>query len=79
MKGDITEAILGFLRRIIPKDPCHDSIKKEIWGDLSDIYYRYYSDNQKRAFREIMNDISQEINEGKWKNIHQKIYRTKRS
>ena len=67
----------GILDEIIPKDPGFDDIKNEIWEDLSNIYYKYECDRQKVAFREVMVEISQKIERGKWSNVYQKLYRLK--
>jgi len=50
-------------------------IKEEIWQDLSALYYKYEDEDQKRAFREVMYDISDRIREGKWDSIYKKLYR----
>lgn len=50
-------------------------IKDEIWNDLSDLYYKYEDEDQKRAFREVMHEISEKINDGKWENVYRKLYR----
>ena len=50
-------------------------IKEEIWQDLSALYYKYEDEDQKRAFREVMCDISDRIQEGKWDSVYKKLYR----
>jgi hypothetical protein len=50
-------------------------IKDEIWKDLSDLYYKYEDEDQKRAFREVMHEISDKIKDGKWENVYRKLYR----
>ena len=50
-------------------------IKEEIWEDLSALYYKYEDEDQKRAFREVMYDISNRIKEGKWESVYKKLYR----
>jgi hypothetical protein len=50
-------------------------IKDEIWHDLSALYYKYEDEDQKRAFREVMYDISNRIQEGKWDSVYKKLYR----
>jgi hypothetical protein len=67
----------GILDEIIAKDPNFDDIKNEIWEDLSNISYKYEYDRQKVAFREVMVEISQKIERGKWSNVYQKLYRLK--
>jgi hypothetical protein len=50
-------------------------IKDEIWHDLSALYYKYEDEDQKRAFREVMYEISDRITEGKWDSVYKKLYR----
>jgi len=50
-------------------------IKDEIWQDLSALYYKYEDEDQKRAFREVMYDIADRIQEGKWESVYKKLYR----
>jgi hypothetical protein len=50
-------------------------IKDEIWQDLSALYYKYEDEDQKRAFREVIFDISKKIQEGKWDSVYNKLYR----
>jgi hypothetical protein len=51
-------------------------IKEEIWEDLASLYYRYEDIKQKKAFREVIYDISEKISNGNWAHVYQKIYRT---
>ena len=52
------------------------TMKEEIWADLSRLYYKYDYDLQKRAFREVIKEISQTINEDGWPTAYKRIYRT---
>lgn len=52
-----------------------EELKEEVCNCLSAIYYKYETKDQKRAFREVMQDISKKINEGKWETIYKKLYR----
>ena len=52
-----------------------EGIKEEVWEDLSALYYKYEDNDQKKAFREIMHEISEKINENKWDAIYKKLYR----
>jgi hypothetical protein len=49
-------------------------IKSDIWRDLSLVYYKYEDGAQKRAFREILADISNKINDGNWDIVYRKLY-----
>jgi len=49
--------------------------KEEVWNDLSAIYYKYETEEQKRAFREVMYEICEKIKEGKWDSVYNKLYR----
>lgn len=53
-------------------------IKEEIWQDLSALYYKYEDEDQKRAFREVMYDISERIQEGRWDSVYKILYRVER-
>jgi hypothetical protein len=50
-------------------------MKEEIWADLSSIYYKYEDDGQKRAFKEVVGDMSKKVSEGDWGVIYEKLYR----
>jgi hypothetical protein len=49
--------------------------KVEIWNDLSKVYYKYEGEDWKKAFREVMKDISDKITEERWETIYKKLYR----
>jgi hypothetical protein len=51
-----------------------EELKEEIWGDLSSVYYKYEDHNQKKAFREVIMDLSEELNRGNWKSIYHKLH-----
>lgn len=51
--------------------------KEEIWEDLSLIYFKYDDESQKRAFREVMKEIYEKIEEGRWDEIYREIFRLK--
>jgi len=68
--------IVQYLSRIFPNAPPDiDVMKNEIWTDLSVLYYKYDYDFQKRAFREVLVEMSDKISEGKWATIYKRIYR----
>jgi hypothetical protein len=52
------------------------NIKGEVWGDLSALYYKYDGGDQKRAFREVVREISDKISEGRWETVYNKLYRS---
>lgn len=52
-----------------------DEFKEEVWNDLSAIYYKYETEEQKKAFREVMYEICEKIKEGKWDSVYKKLYR----
>ena len=39
------------------------NMKDEVWLDLSRIYYKYEDTTQKQAFREVVLEMSDKINE----------------
>ncbi|MBD3171668.1 hypothetical protein GF326_04290 [Candidatus Bathyarchaeota archaeon] len=77
-KGDdgILHTVEDMVDQILPAEPGYEAIKEEVWMDLADIYYKYESDSdQKRAFREVMYEISDKIQVGKWDTVYHKLYR----
>ncbi len=64
-----------------PLQPCEvdmGNIKNEVWVDLSAVYYKYEDEDQKKAFREVVYEISEKITEGKWNAIYKKLYRAEK-
>lgn len=51
------------------------NMKDEVWLDLSRIYYKYEDMTQKKAFREVVLEMSDKINDGNWEAIYKKLYR----
>lgn len=66
---DAVNNILG------PSEVDLSEIKEEIWQDLSNLYYKYEDETQKRAFREVMYEICEKISNGKWDSVYNKLYR----
>lgn len=66
---DVVNNILG------PSEVDLSEIKEEIWQDLSNLYYKYEDETQKRAFREVMHEICGKISNGKWDSVYNKLYR----
>ena len=50
-------------------------LKEEVWVDLSRLYYKYGHIVQKQAFREVVREMSEKINEGNWESVYKKLYR----
>jgi hypothetical protein len=72
----LKEAIRDVISKIIPsQDVDIDEVKEEVWTDLSRIYYKYEDEAQKKAFRDIMKEISEKIQDDKWETVYKKIYR----
>ena len=72
LKGMVKDVI----DQILPSSEVElTDIKEEIWQDLSALYYKYEDEDQKRAFREVMYDICNKIQEGKWDSVYRKLYR----
>ena len=64
-----------------PLQPCEvdmGNIKSEVWADLSAVYYKYEDEDQKKAFREVVHEISNKITEGRWNAIYKKLYRAEK-
>jgi hypothetical protein len=55
----------------------HDTneIQGEVWRDLSAVYYKYEDEFQKKAFRQVVNNISKKIEAGNWDSIYKRLYR----
>jgi alpha-amylase/alpha-mannosidase (GH57 family) len=72
----LKEAIQEMISKMLPSteiDP--DEVKEEVWADLSRIYYKYEDEAQKKAFRDILKEISEKIHDDKWETVYKKIYR----
>ena len=68
-------SVTKFVSKVVPlKKVNMETIKQDVWNDLSAVYYKYEDDAQKRAFREIISDISEKVNEGKWDRVYKKLY-----
>jgi hypothetical protein len=67
--------ISGLLTIFPPIETNIEEMKEEIWADLSSIYYKYEDDGQKRAFKEVVGDMSKKVSEGDWGVIYEKLYR----
>jgi len=72
LKGIVKEVIDQILP---PSEVELNTIKEEIWTDLSALYYKYEDEEQKKAFREVMQDICEKISQGKWDAVYGKLYR----
>lgn len=69
------KSVTKFVSTVVPLKKINiETIKQDIWNDLSAVYYKYEDDTQKRAFREILSDISERLNEGKWDCVYKKLY-----
>ena len=71
-KGMVKEVIDQILP---PSDVELVAIKEEIWADLSALYYKYEDEVQKKAFRNVMQDICDKMSQGKWDSVYKKLYR----
>jgi hypothetical protein len=64
------------ISRIVPHAKSDiEKVKEDIWADLSELYYKYDCDSQKRAFREVIRSVSDKINAGNWSSVYQKMHR----
>jgi len=72
-KGMVKEVIDQILP---PSDVELEAIKEEIWADLSALYYKYEDEVQKKAFRQVMQEICAKMSQGKWDTVYKKLYRT---
>jgi len=71
IKEKIRSAIVSILP---PKEIDLDEVKDEVWTELSRLYYKYEDESQKRAFREVMQEIGEKLSEGKWNTVYHKLY-----
>jgi hypothetical protein len=71
-KGMVKEVIDQILP---PSDVELEAIKEEIWADLSALYYKYEDEVQKKAFRQVMQEICVKMSQGKWDTVYKKLYR----
>ena len=72
-------AVRRFFSRVLPSNTISiEALKQDVWSDLSAVYPKYEDDYQKRAFREILFEISERLNEDKWNNIYKKLHITNR-
>jgi hypothetical protein len=70
--GDIRK----FFSRVIPsKTISMETVRQDVWRDLSLVYYKYEDGAQKRAFREILSEVSERINDGNWDSVYRKLHR----
>lgn len=73
------KSVTNFVSTLAPLKKINaETIKREIWNDLSAVYYKYEDDAQKRAFREIISEISEKLNQGKWDLVYRKLYSAER-
>ena len=80
MKSSVDQILNKVKHAIVNIIPANETdmeeMKREVWTDLSYVYYKYDVNGQKRAFREVAQEIAEKIVEGKWNNIYQKLYRS---
>jgi len=68
--------VKGVIDQILPPSDIElEAIKEEIWADLSALYYKYEDEVQKKAFRNVMQDICDKMSQGKWDSVYKKLYR----
>ena len=76
-QNGIKEMVKDVIDQILPPNEVEiETIKQEIWDDLSSLYYKYEDEDQKKAFREVMYEICGKISEGKWDTVYKKLYRS---
>jgi hypothetical protein len=64
------------IRDAIPNRPIFlQEVKTEVWKEFSLIYYKYEDIHQKRAFRMVISEISECLNDGNWGSVYNKLYR----
>ena len=74
--SDAYRKISKNISNILPKSHVNiQEIKSEVWSELSAVYYKYEDSYQKKAFREVMAEISESITDGKWDTVYRKLHR----
>jgi hypothetical protein len=77
---EVRDGVKKLTSWILPKvDVDIIEVKGEVWESLSSIYYKYEDDAQKRAFREVLCEMSEKISDGNWKAVYTKLYSIERS
>lgn len=72
----ISNRVIGIISNLLPSNEVElQKIKDDIWADLTAIYYKYDDNAQKIAFREVTQEISHKLVEGKWDSIYKKLYK----
>jgi len=67
------------VNKILPASNINvEEFKEEVWEQLSRLYYMYELPDQKQAFREVVQEISERIGAGDWTSIQKKLYREKK-
>ena len=70
--GDIRK----FFSQAIPSNSIKmERVREDVWRDLSLVYYKYEGGAQKRAFREILSEVSERVSEGNWNSVYRKLHR----
>ena len=67
--------VIQLFSQVIPsKTISLEMIKSDVWRDLSLVYYKYEDGAQKKAFRDILSEISERILEGNWDSVYRKLH-----
>jgi hypothetical protein len=75
-KNGLKSVVKDVIDQILPPSEVKlDTIKEEIWTDLSALYYKYEDEEQKKAFREVMQEICDKLSQGKWDTVYRKLYK----
>ena len=71
VRGKIKETLI----KIIPPNSIDiEEEQKEIWKELSVVYFKYDNEVWRQAFRKVMIELYEKIGEVKWDEIYNKIY-----
>ena len=75
----ISGQLVDLISKIIPSSEVDlQKVKDDIWADLAALYYKYDDYAQKMAFREVTEEISNKLVEGKWDSVYKKLYRVEK-
>jgi hypothetical protein len=79
LENTVGKAFKSIFKALQPSEVDMGSVKNEVWADLSAVYYKYEDEDQKKAFREVVFEISDKVQEGKWNSIYNKLYRAEKA
>jgi len=62
------------IRILPPRDVDIEEERREIWRDLSAIYFKYDDETWRQAFRDVLTDLYEKIRGVRWNEIYERLY-----